>query len=325
MIHKIKTILILSVYIVFAFFLSTSHTIAQSQGLGGDVRVEITPEYPAPGAPFTARLADYGGALGTGALSWYANGSLIENSINKPSIDLVAPALGEPLTVRATRASPLGSQSISATVVPSEVDIVTESDTSAPYFYAGRRIPGLGTSARIIAIPHIFNATGKEIPSNELTYSWNIDNQNSSENGPILEIPLSNFGSPLVLLSIESKDRKTTYATTFYVENTNPVLAFYAYNPLTGLSRTAIQDAYLQATDEVSVRAQPYFIAGNIGANAQYAWSVNGSTVPNANTDPYMITLRKSGSGGASDIGFSVRNLTALSQFAQGIFRVAFK
>lgn len=308
------------------FLLPSTHVYAQAQGMGGDTRIDTDPLYPIAGEPFTARLADYSGTLGAGDLLWYVDGVLQKASKNQQSITLAAPPVGKPLLIRAERSTSYGHKGVSLVVVPNEVDIIVESNTTAPYFYAGRRVPGNGTKARIVAIPHIYTAKGVLLSPSDLSYSWNVDNENKEGgNGGALETNVSGFGNSLVRLSIDSRDHLTKYETSFFIETAEPSFSFYTYSPLTGLSQNAVQDSYLPAKNEVTVRAQPYGMSSDIYKNAQYNWSINGETVQNANRDPQMITLRKSGSGGTSDIGFSLRNLTALSQYAQGLFKVDFK
>jgi len=282
---------------------------------------EIDPRYPFPERPFTVRIGDYSGTI-SGAVSWYIDGILQESEKNKPSISLVAPRTGTPMHIEARGDNGVR---IKTTVVPSELDIITEGKTLAPYFYKGRHTPGIGTDVRITVIPQLYDKKGKKIPTSKITYSWNVDNAVVENGGkPILELSLSNLGSPLILLSASAPEYETFFETVFTVPTQEPSLAFYIHNPLTGLSRNALQESYLRAVDEVSVRAEPYSIGENVYRNAQYGWSINGTRIENTGAVPQNITLRKQGGGGVSDISFSVRNLSALAQYAQGLFRLEF-
>lgn len=297
---------------------------AQYAGLGDEqARIEIDPLYPLPNTPFSARLADYSGTLGTGELRWYINGELKKEYAGQASIALTAPGIGIPLAIKAERDDGYENRSVSLNVVPSELDIIIESNSSAPYFYKGRRVPVIGAGARIVIIPHIYTEKGVPIAPQNLMYSWNVNNQNVPSTGQgILETTISPFGDSLVAVSVESKDHLTKYETTFFIESAKPLLAFYTYNPLSGLSQNAIQDAYVSAKDELSVRAQPYFLPSDVLSHAQYGWSINGTPIQNNNTDPNLLTVQKAGEGGTSDISFSLRNLSVLSQYVQGVFRV---
>ena len=326
--HRKKTLLSFFFVFVFSiFFIHIPLSNAQFQRLGSDVaHIELTPTYPEAEKPFTARLADYTNALGSGKLTWYVDGVLQKDKGDASSITLTAPRMGTPMVVEARRESMTRSHtSVDMRFVPGSIDIITEGDTKVPYFYEGRKIPALGTNVRLIAIPHLYDAKGREIPSSKITYTWNVDNVNVSiGGGPILETKISEMGSPLVLLTANAPEYQMHYETVFTMETAEPTLQFYALNPLTGLSRNALQDAYLHAKDEVTVRAETYGIANNIYDNAKYGWNINGTDVTNGNNDPELVTLRKQGGGGASDVSFSVRNLAALSQYAYGLFRLEF-
>ncbi len=315
------TFLFLLCALIFVTYPLSTH--AQLPGIGeSPAQIELEPRHPSPQSSFTARLGDYSSTFGGGTLSWYLNGVLDDSFANKSSVTLTAPLIGIPLKleVRSTN----GART-STTIVPSELDVIIEGDTSAPYFYQGRRIPGLGTTARISVIPRLFDIKGRLIPSDKISYTWSIENKRVENGGrAVLETLLPGFGSPLVLLTASAPAYNTEIDTAFYITNTNPSLQFYVHNPLTGLSRNAMQESYLRAVDEVSVRAEPYGVAQNIYQNAQYGWSINGGRVENTGRDSQMITLRKQGSGGVSDIAFSLRSLSTLSQYAQGLFRLEF-
>ncbi len=255
---------------------------------------EIDPRYPFPEQSFTVRIGDYGGTIG-GAVSWYIDGLLQESEKNKPSISLIAPRTGTPLHIEVRGENGVRIQT---TIVPSELDIIIEGKTLAPYFYKGRRTPGIGTDVRITVIPQLYDKKGKHIPANKITYSWNVDNALVENGGkPVLELSLSRLGSPLILLSASAPEYETFFETVFYVPTQEPSLAFYIQNPLTGLSRNAVQESYLRATNEVSVRAESYSIGENVYRNAQYGWSINGTRVQDTGSAPQNITLRKQGGG----------------------------
>ncbi|MBX9906759.1 hypothetical protein K2X96_02580 [Patescibacteria group bacterium] len=296
---------------------------AQTTSLGGQAAaIELSPLNVTAGANFTARLGDYSGTLGSGDISWYINGVLQPDKKNQMAIVLVAPAFGEPMKIEVSR----GGGKISTIVVPQEIDIITEGTSMAPYFYQGRATPSIGTRARITAAPRMFYANGTPVPPSDVLYSWNVDDKIIENGGrPVLDLVLPIFGSPLVLLSATSRDGSATYEKTFYIETEEPSLQFYTYSPLTGLSRNAIQDSYYQTTNEVTLRAQPYSIDSTVYNNAEYGWTIDGGRVNNTTSDPQVITLQKSGSGGVSTIGFSLRNLAVLSQYAENTFRVDFK
>ncbi len=324
MMYKKIALYVFTLLLAFSLCVLSSNT-THAQSLGQEpAGIEINPTHVVAERDFTARLTDYSSILGVGDISWYVNGVLQEDKKNRESITLTAPRVGEPMKIEVSRKGI--TQRIVQIVVPHEIDIITEGYTMTPYFYQGRSVSSLGTRARIVAIPHLFTQKGVRVPESQITYTWNVDNVLVDSGGKgVLEIPLSDFGSPLVLLTAKSRDGSVTYAKTFYIEAEEPSLVFYTHNPLTGLSQNAVQDSYYETTEETTVRAQPYALSKDIYENAKYEWTLNNEPVANASRDPQMITLQKSGSGGISTVGFSILNLATLLQSATNVFRIHFK
>jgi len=322
-----KNILFVFLIVVFWFFFFLSTVTSAQMGMP-DVstpQLELEPRYPQPGQPFTVRLGDYGGALGGVAPSWYVDGVLITEDTDATTIRLTAPPIGTPMTIEARVGDSADARRVWTSFTPSEIDIITESNTLAPYFYEGRRVPSQGSAVRLVAIPHLFDQKGMRVPDSQITYTWNVDNKKVVTDGnPVLYTTISDFGSPLVLLTANAPAYGVLYETVFYIETEAPSLQFYLLNPLTGLSRNAISDSYVRATDEVTVRAEPYGLASDVFQNGQYGWSINGSVVQNNDATPARITLQKQGGGGTSDVAFSIRNLSVLSQYAQNLFQLEF-
>ncbi len=315
---------------LLSLFLMAQRASAQFN-VSGDTgaQIEVDPRYPGPDETVALRFTDYSQSTNGSGLSWYIGGVHNPAFNNQSVIKVRTPVkLGKPLTVEARLASTIGNERSAKTVlVPNQVDIITESTTFAPYFYKGRRVPSVGSFAHLVAVPHVFTTKGARVPVKDMVFSWTINNEivKQARGDQSLDYTLSTIGDSMVTLVVESIDSATRFEKEFYIETTEPSLYFYEYYPLSGLSRNALQDNYLRATDEVTVRVEPYFMGADVYQNAQYGWVIDGTEIANQNNDPQMITLQKNGAGGTSDIGFSIRNLSALSQFATNLFRLEFE
>ena len=106
---------------------------------------------------------------------------------------------------------------------------------------------------------------------------------------------------------------------------TEPKNLFYEDNPLHGLAQNALPAEFTLLEDEISVRAEPYFVSQDIFTNATYDWTIGGVAVANPNADPQVLTLRKTGGAGSALVGFSIRNLSSLLQAASSAFTVYFE
>lgn len=304
-----------------AFFVGIPTTSAQIAPLGSEPQIEITPRYPRAGEAFTAKLHIYSATV-TG-VSWTVDGEAVEGVGSE--LSLTAPATpGESMRITARAETNGVPVTLSQMVSPVEVDIIIEADTLAPYFYQGRRVPGPGAPTHISVVPHLFETNGAHTDTESLTYTWSVNNVIAAEGKGLNRFILDaqTVSEAAVRLRIESAEGRIRYEATFGIPRAEPVAVFYPVSPLLGLSRNAIQDSYLEADSEATVRVEPYGIDKNVFANAQYAWSIGDTQVANQSSDPQLITLR--GTGGASDVGFSIRNLAALSQYAAGLFRINF-
>lgn len=311
--------------LIFCFILLLSPIATRAQVIPAGVEpvIELEPRYPKPGQTFTARLHIYSDTVK--AVAWTLDGAAVSGAGQKTEVSLVAPGLGESVRISARAETGTLPITVSRTITPAEVDIVVEGDTIAPYFYEGRRVPGPGTPANLIAIPHLYTSDGTRIDANDLVYTWSINNTIVAEGEGLdrFTVPPQNLGEASVQLSIASTNGSLWYEVIFSIPRAEPSIAFYPVSPLTGLSRNAVQDSYFEAEAEATLRAEPYAVAQDVYANAQYSWRVGGANVNNQSTDPQLITLRGEG-GGVTDVGFSIRNLSALSQYATGLFRIAF-
>ena len=109
------------------------------------------------------------------------------------------------------------------------------------------------------------------------------------------------------------------------VKTVEPVTVFYEDNPLRGMSRHAILDSQQLFGEEISIRAEPYYMDKNIfEANTLQEWEINGKKVTNPNTDKQNITLRAGGGTGSFTVEYHIRNLDNLLQGTRDQFRLTF-
>lgn len=288
--------------------------------------IELTPRYPSPHQRFTARYTNYEQAGGY-SLQWFVNNTRVPGAENLSTISLDAPALGNSLTIEVrARSSSGATQTERMVVTPAAADIIIEGDSETPDFYKGKGVPSRGSALRIVAIPHLFTETGKRVPAEDIMFTWKVDNavMRTGLGSTILEFTPPAYGGETILLTLAAGDNRFEAAATLtYAE---PTLAFYTLNPLTGMSRNAIRDKHLTAnTPEVSLRVEPYFLSSRTHESAEYGWTINNNPVASGNQDPHVITLRSTEGAGLATIGFSVRNLSALSQFASDLLQLEFK
>lgn len=201
----------------------------------------------------------------------------------------------------------------------STVDIAIEADTIAPAFYAGRHEPAAGSTIRAVAVVsgHL---------SSTLTFRWEI-------NGTVIPGQNTNtlsFTAPLgtsFRIRVDVFDAQGTRIGTdeAMVPLREPIITFYPINLLRGTLHAAVTDTYILTDDEVSVRAEPYFMDRDVfEVSHKVTWKVDGRPVTDLLSDPQVITLRRTEGTGSANVSFTLQNGVAFGQRAEGTFTLTF-
>lgn len=288
----------------------------------------LTPSFPQPEKEFKVRVDAYSYDMARSRIVWSVGGAVRSEYEGDREISLYAPALGVPLTVAVSVTEQAGTtHTAKKTIVPSALDIVVESNTRVPAFYKGRALPSPGGGVRLVAMPSLFSPSGMPIGAGNLLYTWRINKQvaKSGIGQRVLATVMPRSGSILVEATVETTDGSARHTSATEIAATSPHNLFYEDNPLYGLSHNALPSDFTLLEDEITVRAEPYFVSPDIFQNARYEWTIGNAPVQNPNPDPQTLTLRKTGEKGSAEVGFSIRNLSSLLQAAASAFTVHFE
>ncbi|MBI4086885.1 hypothetical protein HY416_02800 [Candidatus Kaiserbacteria bacterium] len=294
----------------------------------GATTLTLTPSFPQPGREFKVRIDAYSYDMTRSRILWSIDGAVKSEYEGEREISLPAPALGVPLSVAVSVTEPSGGvHTAKKTIVPSALDVVVESDTRVPSFYKGRALPSPGSRVRLVAMPSLFSSNGTPAGAGNLLYTWRINKQvaKSGIGQRALATTMPNSGSLLVEVTAETTDGSARHTSATEIAATSPHNLFYEDNPLYGLSHNALPKDFTLLEDEITVRAEPYFVSPDIFRNARHEWTIGNAPVQNPNADPQTLTLRKTGETGSAEVGFSIRNLSSLLQAAAGTFTVHFE
>lgn len=188
-------------------------------------------------------------------------------------------------------------------------DIIVEANTYKPAFYKGRSEPVVGSTLQLIAI------TGGYEPSEDLTYSWSINNKPSYKSEkPTYTLIAPEQNEILVELVItDSKDRLVARSSK-YVQQSKPQIVFYLENPLRGISSVAITDSYLLSAEEMILKAEPYFIDSEYqNSSVVPSWKIDGK-IADTEEDWRKINIKKEDA--EQHVQFSIYNKYKLGQRA---------
>jgi len=313
----------LKIFIFAAFFaLLTTPVHAQVTGAlnpQNDVTIQVTPRFPEPNQEITLALNDYTLNTTGAQFFWSINGVAIEQFNNERSITIQSGALGDSTKVSVTTKLASGlTYTTTTTIKPTRVDLVVEADTITPSFYTGKNLPSSGSPVRVTAIPFI--TTNNSTPGN-YSYTWHVGSEivnGGSQYGKNYTIFESSFEKNMEV-SVDVYDTQGVLLTskTTYVPVVEPELYFYEINPLTGIQTTALRSNTIFTSNEITVRAEPYFMDRQFMQDNPYIeWKINGITTENNSSDPQEITLQKTAGTGSVRLDFHVRNL---SQLLQGV------
>lgn len=292
-----------------------------------ETTLTFSPETPAPGETFTARVEAYSYDMSRTAIRWSIDGVGRPEFNDREAVELVAPALGRPLVVRvAVTEQDGGVHTASRRSAPSTVELIVEGATRVPHFYRGRALPSKGSGVRVVAMPSLYAPSGGLYDPDSLVYTWRVGSQVAQRGvgANTLETVMPDSRALTITISVETLDGTARHATGARIDPAEPIVRFYEDNPLYGLSRAALPEEFTLLAPEISVRAEPYFTSRDLLANAAIEWTLDGVPVENPNTDRTTLTLRNVGGAGSSHIGFSARNLSALLQAARGALVVYF-
>jgi hypothetical protein len=315
----IAILLFLSITIVMVQEASAQTTL--EPGAGASIALE--PNFPEPMSAVKASLDAYTLDTTGATITWYLDGVALPQFQNARSIVFQSGAIGKKQVV-SVNVKPVSTPAFTLRkeITPIAVDIIVEASTYVPSFYRGRALPSADALVRVVAIPH----AGAGITPSNLTYRWE---QNGSVlfGGPVrgkqtasLVVPRY-YGGYISVTVLD--DGKTIAQRNITFDAKTPELHFYEENPLRGLSERALTESFTLIGEETTVHGEPYFM-NTTGTAVTYDWSIDGARIQNSNSDPHIITLRKTGGAGVARVGLEAVSDNGIPEFVTGNFVINF-
>lgn len=291
-----------------------------------EVSIRTSPRFPEPNSSATVSLDDYSVETGGAVITWFVDGVEKVDAKNQRSFTIETKGLGETTAIRVLLTLNNGATLSQDIVInPARVDLILEPNTLTPTFYPGRPLPSVGSKTRVVALPQ----TGSGQNPSDFSYIWKLDNK-VLFGGTLKGVNVATFEVGLgrnQVFSVDVLDRngKMVAHKAIVVPVTEPELHFYAENPLRGLVPRSITEPYMLTSNEVTVRAEPYYVDRELMDNNPYIkWTINGLPNDNPSLDPQNITLRRSAGAGKTTVGFEVRNIQQLVQSVKDSFVIQF-
>lgn len=286
-------------------------------GVIEQVSFTVLPSMPKPGDLVSLRVDSYSTNLNKAYVTWTKNGATFAEGTGVVAVSLVAPAAGKKMEIEmVAQKSEGGTIRKKLTIAPADLDLTYEAETYTPPFFQGRAEFTNSSRVRLVALPKFVDPdTGREIPADDLIYTWRIDGTVDQE--------ISGYGRSFaditgklvsrglrVEVEVEAIESPLQARATLFVKDSQPDVAVYEDHPLYGVIFERAVDAergYPVSANEISLLAVPYSM--DIGSlddpRARFSWLTNQGKGPAAST----VTFRpEPGSVGLADASVKINH-----------------
>lgn len=288
---KNSHILIVFIMAILAFGV----TVPRSASAIDFVDVLLSPEDPGEYEDVTLSLRSYTTDITSSMISWFIDGSAVDEGIGMTEFQTRTRGLGEPVKVSVIIVTPSGSR-IDRDIIltPAEVDLLWEADTTVPPFYRGKALPTARGTVRVAAFPRFGK---KESDPSEYFYEWYYDYTKKVGEGLARSsalIPTAKEGVRTnVTVKVRTQDRSAAATGMLMFPTVAPKVVMYERDPLMGvtLDRPIGKEGIATTKDSIILRSYPlYFSQKDLNAGKlKIQWFVNDVLLPNETTNELVI------------------------------------
>ncbi len=323
------------ILLIVCIALLAPHTYAQFGLLGveGALSISLVPSHPGPGD--TVRLTARSSVLDLRerAIVWRANGKMIAQGVGTDSAEVLAGALGAETDIEVDVILP---NEITARarmiIIPTELDLLIDSDSFIPPFYRGRARPSAGTNLRLEAIPRFKRGGGAYVANPDLIFTWRrngeVIGEVSGRGKSTAIIPAPHlFGTDRVTVEVRTSDGLLSNEAGLSSVSIQPVLTLYQDHPLFGiLYNQALGRTTFVPESEMTFAAMPYFAQARRADDQalSFVWRVNDTEVKPGGTNQNKITINAQNSTGVALLGLELTHATNSYVDAKGLWNITF-
>ncbi|MFA4890153.1 MAG: hypothetical protein WC587_00750 [Candidatus Paceibacterota bacterium] len=308
------------VAVVFTLTLAVHH---QSYASPTDFIIEMSPENPGPNENVNAKIITYSFDINRADISWLINGQKKDSGIGKSSFSFKTGEVGSKTTLTVSIITKDGLPASKSIIIrPADVDLLWEAANYVPPTYKGKALPSSESTIKVIAMPNIVSPGGNKILPSNLVYQWEINNKKfpdvsgygkSSFTFRSSEI----FNEDSISITVSDFSQTVVASKRIKIKIESPKIIFYENRPIEGvLYDNALSGETQLGSDEISVKAEPFFFSKRNMGRLNYEWTMNGEKI-SPDTEPSIVTLRTGGGSGSANIGLRISNLISILQFAE--------
>ena len=273
----------------------------------------VEPAYPTPGSEFTVRFDDVRSAAQGANIRWFYNN--VEVAQDTREVVFVAPEVGQSATVKVLLDVSGRIETYQTVVEPLYFDLIIEPQTHVPEFYPGRALPSVGSQTRVTALLDNGRSLG-----NDYIYLWRI-NDTVFGAGPLrgqnaITFPMPQGIEAILSVQVSTLSNVVVAKRTIAIRSVRPEVQWYELNTLYGLETRALTSFNLIGNSAI-FRAEPYYLDSVVFNRPDILeWKLDRAKIISNNTNPYEMTLERTGNPGDALLGFQVRSLSQLLQGA---------
>ncbi|MBP9757598.1 MAG: hypothetical protein KBD06_03280 [Candidatus Pacebacteria bacterium] len=315
-------------YIIFLVTLLIALPVSAQELFDGQkLFMAVTPQYPKPGEAVTLTVQSPLLDLSQRTIIWRNAGTIVSEGEGETVYRFIAPSSGGRADISA-RVDGVG-EDLSISITPLSVDLLWEADTYAPGLYRGRRLPSLGSSITLQALPH-FMKDGVEIPDSQLLYTWKQNGEVllSGRGKSSLKIPVSEFSQTnTVSVNVTTSDKMLGADRTVSIPTAEPDVRLYFEHPLYGtMYHAAVPRDTAIGDTEMTFTAIPYFASATGPNDPQFShlWRVNKTAVEANNIRPATLTISAGAEGGTGLVELSLTHKKNFRLDAHGTWAITF-
>lgn len=294
-----------------------------------DISVTTWPEIPEPYKEVQITLSSYATDLTKARFEWLVGGEVVLSGFGKNVYSFTAPGPNTTtnINIAITPANSLTKLTKNITLRPSEIEVVWEAvDGYTPPFYKGKSLVSQEGTIKVVAIP--VSSTIKR-GGGDVSYRWKRDDDTVQEASGYNKTSYTFTNNAYtetehISLAASSVDGSYVAGKNIEIPIYNPKVLFYKKSPTEGvLYNKALVNNSLFAEDEITIVAEPYFLAiKDSWSNFKYRWGVNGNDI-NTPDKKNEITLRPVSRGGYADISISFEHINKLFQGVTGYLKLS--
>ncbi len=301
-----------NIIFIFSVLALCAASFAYAQSVVPDpVQYVVAPQTPGPNQSVTIQAEGVGGFLGSATITWLENGKVVLSGVGASAFSFTTGALGTQTHIQVKIvSSSQGNLTRDFIFLPSLINLVWEADTTAPPLYRGKPLYSAGSNVKVAAFPTVL-VNGKQIPSNNLSMQWSLNDQAMPNQSGLGRTTFSFPGDQLQSAETVSVDAYYGSSQVGHADITipasQPLLYFYTKDPLRGtLYDAALPSGISLGAAEFTIQAVPYFFANSSLASGAlvYNWTLNGEDSSGPDSAKGILTLRQAGTGqGSAAIG----------------------